>query len=361
MRRTRRPVGLSTKVALSLDEISSLRNPPRRRIADTSSVEVTHNFDIRPASDAIAADFSIEQESLEILFRSNPGGPAKSLASFKRTAKGEISATALKGSDLPDAVSSLALYDDEFDLLSKLEDKVDTTTLLINYVGFHPVIYQFRQVLSAIRIYQISPLELRRPGVPTPNPSLERFGENLPGLVDYFRKRAKPAWENILDAMQQIVPDLDDIDTEFSVDRRLALQFKESGVGRAWNANEISDGTIQSLALFCALYDPRSSLVFIEEPENSVHPWIVRVFLDACRKASSEGKQIIVTTHSPALLQQARPSEVKIIWRKGGYSNIAPLVDLDPDLEKLWDQGSSDVFEVLDSGAIRESVPEGNA
>lgn len=365
MRRTRRPISMEIRAAINLKDIPRARH--RLGLEHPDSPEpfgeavITHQFSFKAASSAIAADFSIVEERIAIGYRADPEACVKEIAFAHRDGT-KIQTDAVPEESIPASLAAMRNFRDEFfPAPAEREIQIEDTVLLTEGLPLSPILREFVKGMSGIRIYQISPLESRRAGVPTPNPPLERYGENLPALVDYFRKRAKKSWRSVFDAMQQIVPHLVDITTDFSIDRRLVLQFKEQGVGRAWNANEVSDGTIQSLALFCALFDPRTTLAFIEEPENSVHPWIVRVFADACRTASQQDKQIFVTTHSPALLQQAKPSEVKLMWRSEGRSSIAPLLELDPEAEDLWAAGSVDVFELLDSGALRQAVPEGSA
>ena len=95
----------------------------------------------------------------------------------------------------------------------------------------------------------------------------------------------------------------------------------------------------------------------IEEPENSVHPWIVRTFVDACRFVHA--KQVIVTTHSPVLISHLKPEEVSIVWRKDGRTEIGLLEDLDSHARLLWESGDVDLFEIVDGGWLREAVPQG--
>jgi predicted ATPase len=365
MRRTRRPITMEITAAIDLKESARVQQRLRREEPRFSGswgqAVVTHRFSFKAASTAIAADFSIVDEHIAIGHRDSRDGRVNEVASMHRSGS-TVKTESVPEEDIPPPLAMMRNFRDEFfPAPVEREAQIEDTVLLTEAFPLSPLMREFVSGISGIRIYQISPLESRRPGVPTPNPPLERYGENLPALVDYFRRRAKGPWRSVFAAMQQIVPHLVDISTDFSIDRRLVLLFREQGVGRAWNANEISDGTIQSLALFCALFDPRTNLAFIEEPENSVHPWIVRVFADACRKAAKQGKQIFVTTHSPALLQQAEPSEVKLMWRSEGRSSIASLLELDPEAENLWEAGEVDVFEILDSGAVREALPEGNS
>lgn len=109
--------------------------------------------------------------------------------------------------------------------------------------------------------------------------------------------------------------------------------------------------------MFAAIFDPRSPLVMIEEPENSVHPWIIRTFIDACR--SIEGKQLMVTTHSPVLISYVTPNDVALAWRRYGRTQIRRLLEIDPDAQRLWEGGELKLFEILDSGYVREAIPEG--
>ncbi len=155
--------------------------------------------------------------------------------------------------------------------------------------------------------------------------------------------------------MQRIIPDLHEIRLDYTTDRRLTVSFLEGGYGRPWTSDDVSDGTIQSLAIFCALFDPRSRLTLIEEPENSVHPWIVRVFADACRRARH--KQIVVSTHSPALLDHLSPNEIAIVARRNGRTTVEPMTSVDAESLRLWSEGRNTVFELLDSGGIAEAVP----
>jgi len=359
MRRTRRPVSIEVRVAIDTSEVRPfLQRKRKNRQTNQGQIVVTHKFAFKAASAAIAADFSVVEEWLTIDHRPDAAGQLDRLITVTRNGS-KVDVKSLGYERLPESLASLKEYG--FELEFAEEQEFESTVLFIEAVTFHPLVRQFTRALTGVRIFQISPLQSRLAGVPTPNPALERYGQNLPALIEYFRDRAEDAWESVFGAMQEIIPNLEKIDTEFSIDRRLVLRFWERGVGRPWSANEISDGTIQSLALFCALFDPRVTLAFIEEPENSVHPWIVRVFADACRRAAESGRQIFVTTHSPALLQRARPSEVKLIWRSEGRSTIAPLLQLDPEAEKLWEDGTSDVFELLDSGALRQAIPEGSA
>ncbi len=99
-------------------------------------------------------------------------------------------------------------------------------------------------------------------------------------------------------------------------------------------------------------------MLVLEEMENSIHPWIIRRVLDACREASKE-KRIVLTTHSPILMNSVSPDEVWVIYRENGASHIRPLTELEPDMLTMWSGGQVSNFDYIDSGALLQAVPPG--
>ncbi len=369
MRRTRQSLQFSISARLQVKEILPIHRELRRRpgrqpqlpISDRAELltadnwlSVNHSFSLRADSRSARADFRVRSEEVSV------SGENQSKPYFRLTRDGPDFVVDVL-SEPADAAANLIIR--PFDLAAKWFDfddlPLEETELLLERLRINYVVREATRILGRTSIYQLSPLECRRPGTPRPNPILGRHGEDLPAVVEHLRRHFMPAWQKIRNAMQQVLPGLVDVTTDFSSDRRLTLLFDEAGIGRPWNSAEVSDGTIQGLALFVALHDPRSPLVFIEEPENSVHPWIVRAFVDECRRATN--KQVMVTTHSPALIGYLRPAEIAVVWRRNGRTQIRRLLDLDLEAEDLWASGELTSFDLLDSGYVRESVPEGLA
>jgi predicted ATPase len=70
---------------------------------------------------------------------------------------------------------------------------------------------------------------------------------------------------------------------------------------------------------------PRPSLLVIEEIENGLDPWTLELVFQALRDATAEGTQVIVTTHSPFLLDHVRVEEVVHVQRTKGDSTYTPI------------------------------------
>jgi Predicted ATPase len=157
--------------------------------------------------------------------------------------------------------------------------------------------------------------------------------------------------------MSQVFPGLEAISTSINSSGGLEIQLVEEGVGRPWAAHEISDGTIQYLALLAVLYDGTSPALMVEEPENSLHSWMLRSFIDMCRERPE--RQVLITTHSPLVLKSVTPDQVILAWKRDGRTKLARLLDIDPDAERMYSEEGLDVFEQYDSGFLPQSLPQG--
>ena len=88
----------------------------------------------------------------------------------------------------------------------------------------------------------------------------------------------------------------------------------------------LSEGTRRLTAIFGLLArEPRPKLIAIEEVENGLDPWTLRIVFNELRKASEEGVQIILTTHSPFLLDHVAPEEIIHVTRENGETRYTPI------------------------------------
>lgn len=231
--------------------------------------------------------------------------------------------------------------------------------LLIENYPLRYLLGAFRTNMAECAIYQLLPNSSKIPGVPTPNPVLSLYGENLPSLVDYLIKKEYEIWHDILSVMKRVVPTMTDIKTNYLYNKTMGLLFYEEGIGRPWNAEEVSDGTILTLAMLCSVNDPRSTLIFIEEPENSVHPWILRQLIQNFKIASTY-KDVIITTHSPTLIDMVSPSDIWCISKTDRQTHLDQLTDIATDLQSDWEEGRYKISDYLDSGLVPQAIPGGN-
>jgi predicted ATPase len=119
-------------------------------------------------------------------------------------------------------------------------------------------------------------------------------------------------------------------------------------------ASDISDGTLRILGFLTALYQENTpSIICFEEIENGIHPWLLHKMVELLKIVSTEGitgnpVQVLITTHSPVLLNYVEPYQVRAVELDGeGKTQVHNLpVDsvrfqkaleaYDGDLGELW-------------------------
>jgi predicted ATPase len=171
-----------------------------------------------------------------------------------------------------------------------------------------------------------SPPLLRRASNEADADRLDPYGTNLASRLYALQEASgdSKAFKRIVTATRRVLGVPDEIRIHRSdIDGRVYFLQREAGL--AHNVHQIgaSSGTLRMLALMTALFgETNTSLVGIEEPENHVHPAALKAFAEYLRDAS-ERAQILVTTHSPLLLDcLPRPNEVAIVRRTDDGTRI---------------------------------------
>ena len=90
-----------------------------------------------------------------------------------------------------------------------------------------------------------------------------------------------------------------------------------------------SDGFRRFYAHLLALYQqpPKQTLIF-EEPENGIYPGALSLLADEFKAAPAAGRgQIILTTHSPELLDHFPPEALRVVQLDKHQTRIGPVDD----------------------------------
>ncbi|HEX9731556.1 MAG TPA: AAA family ATPase [Thermoanaerobaculia bacterium] len=182
--------------------------------------------------------------------------------------------------------------------------------------------------LLSFEAYSILPDVLRTPQPPKNELVLSASGENLTSIFKMLsRSRShKQAREEIISSLRLAMPSLEDIRVR-SLGGLMMPMFRVSETdGRHdFNVSQISDGTLRLLGLLTALYQPRGpDVLALEEPEQTMHPAVLAVLADAIRDVS-ERRQILVTTHSPHMVEHFRADEIRTVEIRDGETSVRPL------------------------------------
>ena len=163
--------------------------------------------------------------------------------------------------------------------------------------------------LSELGFHHVFPNTIREPQKQIDPNRLDEHGGNLASVLrEMHRSKAGTrGFNNLKEVLRQVIPGITDVRST-PVGGYLVLQFKHSNIvgGReVWlDAAHESDGTLRMLALLTAIYQRRGPTFFgIEEPESAVHPGVLAVLADVLQEASHR-TQIVITTHSPDLIDR---------------------------------------------------------
>ena len=114
------------------------------------------------------------------------------------------------------------------------------------------------------------------------------------------------------------------------------LQLREAGLDRPTPTERISDGTLKFLCLLAILLDPAPPpLICIDEPEAGLHPDAIALVSRAMEDAA-ERTQLIVTTHSEALVSRFSDRPEAVVVCEKNAENATTLKRQSRDELKIW-------------------------
>ncbi len=185
-------------------------------------------------------------------------------------------------------------------------------------------------LLSGQRFSALYPNTLRSPSRPDTDKRLKESGENWASVLKSLRAtpRGRQAWQSILELMQRVIPNLQDVKVS-GVGGYLVPQFvfrdSPNRKEHSFDPVQLSDGTLRIFGLLLGLYQvPPPRLFAIEEPEQTVHPGVLAVLADAFREVSKR-TQLLITTHSPYLVDHFDPEQVRIVTMSAGETRVGRI------------------------------------
>lgn len=323
------------------------------------------HFSIQTRGQAIRSDFYVETENYIFNVESPTGR-----GSLKITRGDAKYLLETSGSFPQDLLNQYPVLQYAKEFFKRNEIRTDDRSLLYAspYVSFVPFSNEIRELTSA-RVFRINPRTARQSGVPSVLGELGKFGDNLPSALDNLATNHPSQFARLEELLKEVIPGLTSLRTRYTASRQMGLFLEEEGFGNPWDAEELSDGTLMSMALFVALLQPWYRCVVIEEPENSLHPWILRKFLNLCNEVS-DNKQIMLTTQSPLVVAIANPENLFLVERKAGITEIVSAIAREKilpemlkrqflDLGQYWLTGGLGAVPVpLDQGELFEDKEE---
>lgn len=204
---------------------------------------------------------------------------------------------------------------------------------LVNASGL-PEFRETYDALLGMGFYNLNPEAMKALQSPDAGEILQRDGGNIASVVARIAADRPQVMNRIESYLATIVPGITDVE-RVSLGPMETLEFRQKVVGskssRKFYASSMSDGTLRALGSLVAVTQLAEGaspvrLVGIEEPETALHPAASGALMDALREAARH-TQILVTTHSPDLLDQVDPEtdHLLAVQVRQGDTEIGPV------------------------------------
>ena len=205
--------------------------------------------------------------------------------------------------------------------------------LAVNTLGqlqSHPRVAALRRFITGWYLSYLTTPGLRRVRDAGPEPRLSETGENLANVLQHFQGSNPDHLALLFGKLAERVPQLERVTAEELRDGSLLVQLKDRVFDEPILARNVSDGTMKLLAYLLVLHDPEPPpFVGIEEPENFVHPGLLRTLSEECMVSAGK-TQLLVTTHAPQFLDALKSRQLRVLDRgRDGFTRVRTASDMD--------------------------------
>jgi len=236
---------------------------------------------------------------------------------------------------------------------TKVRERLDEPDMLavstLGQLAKNPRVAALRRFISDWYVSYLSVDDARGQPEAGSQERLSKTGDNLANVIQHLQERHPDQLQRIFESLSLRIPRLEKVLSEQLGDGRLLLRIKDAPFSEPILSRFASDGTLKMLAYLVVLNDPSPpQFIGIEEPENFLHPRLLRELAEECRAATARS-QLLVTTHSPFFLDGVKAEEVRILYRdKEGYTQAArasdvrgvrEFVEMGASLGQLWMEG----------------------
>ena len=183
----------------------------------------------------------------------------------------------------------------------------EQTMLSMVVVPSYPVWFSFKNMLAGWSIYHDIHVDqqaaLRQAAVARMERRVAADGQNLIPVLHTLYTGSRDFKKLVDDAMRVAFNnDYEELVFPPAADQRVQLRVRWRSLKTEQSAADLSDGTLRFLLLLAILGNPSpGALISIDEPEIGLHPGMLPIVAELAVEAS-ERTQVILTTHSPQLL-----------------------------------------------------------
>jgi predicted ATPase len=217
-----------------------------------------------------------------------------------------------------------------------------------------PQIEEIAQIFEQLRLFEVNVAAARRPVSAVAANRLNADASNIAAFLIYLKESHPEHFSLIKEDVAYVLPGFRDFQFHKigGSDEAVRLDIVEAPLAGATPLARASFGTIRSIALFAMLHDPNPPrLTCLEEVDHGLHPHALDRLVERLRDASKQ-TQIIVATHSPALVNRLAPEEL-IVFQRDPETGATVQPKISPAQMRAMEQASGyRLGELWFSGAI---------
>lgn len=219
---------------------------------------------------------------------------------------------------------------------------------------YYPILGHFSQEVQNWAFFHLLPPLMREPTEVLNEFQLKALGENISTMLHTLQSENPQQFKEIEKILKEAVPELEELTTGLTKQKPSLtyIRIREKHLKTSIPVWNMSDGTIRLLGYLATIYSPvMPPLICIEEPENYVHPRLLELIVDLI-KTISQKTQVLVTTHSPYLIDFLQPEDLFIVEKKKGQTVVNKAEDKKGIKEALRKLGLGEMWYAGSLGGV---------
>ncbi|MCY1005545.1 ATP-binding protein [Nannocystis pusilla] len=172
---------------------------------------------------------------------------------------------------------------------------------------------------AGARLVHFNPSSLREPSELIPEGGgrelVDEYGRGLPAIYDAILNRGDDAFLRIVEGVRRLFPTIKAVRLKVISKSTKAIEV-ELVSGERVPAAFLSEGLLFYLAFAALQHLDPVALLLVEEPENGLHPARIADVMRILREISAT-TQVVLTTHSPLVINEMQGDEVSVVTRDG--------------------------------------------
>jgi len=219
-----------------------------------------------------------------------------------------------------------------------------------------------RSAVAKWRFYELIPSLMRNANQTAKVQFLQEHGENLSQWLLNLAEHYDQSFGRIQQVLHDALPQVTGLFNSPTQQSTVVLGSREKHLTRPVTLSQMSAGELTFIAFLSLIYAPpdrTGSLYCIEDLENYLHPSLIATLLEVLRQSQEEWErmheapQILMTTHSPLVVDKMRLDEIIFVEKRDGATVCSRPSDKS-HLRKLLQEEEIGLGDLVYSGALSD-------